>query len=348
MFVGCLVAVCAASSVSAGTLANFTDPTQVNLLQRWSPVDGSWMITASGTHNGGNIGSADLQKAMDYPGDGIGWRVTVGEGSVIMATYTFAEAVTIDAVSLSFYRAAHMPSPDSVVTFAFDSGAPVIVAPEVCPSGVGAVRYVIPQRTTTTMTVTFDYAVWDGTSNGFFELDGIGAYLAPSQSLAIDGTYNIFHEENSQSTLVDGSYANAWRWADCNGRNYANPPNEAGEAVWHFSQAYTFDGASLTHAFNNADKCLYGAQVWVSNDGKNWTALNADPIAWQRSYLVFDTALSAEDRTGDWVKLTWGPGSMTGLSEITSFQLFGSAVPEPATMGLLALGGLALPRRRRA
>ncbi|MCL2700376.1 MAG: PEP-CTERM sorting domain-containing protein [Phycisphaerae bacterium] len=319
------------------------------------------MIDAIGSHNGGRIGPEDLQKAMMYPSDGTGWRVTVGEGSLITATYTFAAPVTIDAVSLSFYRPAHMPSADAnCVTFSFDSGAPVTVAPIACPDAVpgeireGAVRYAISERTITTMTVTFDYTEFPtGISNGFFELDGIGVYLAQGQQLAIDGTYNIFHEENGLLTMTDDSYANAWRWADCNGANYANPPGGGGFAEWHFSQAYTFYGGSLTHAFNSG-RALFGAQVWVSDDeGATWTPLIALGVDDEGDEIPFDWGFNnqyksfAEAATGSWVRLTW-EDSIIGLSEITSFQLFGKAIPEPMTMSLLALGGLTLLRRRRA
>ena len=347
---GCLIAACVTGSVSAENYATFSDPTVVNLLQKWS-TDGTWMIGAQGNHNGNSIGTQDLQRAVVFARYAAGWRVNINQNSVISVTYTFPSPVTIDTVSLSFFEAGHMPSTANCVTFSFDRGDDVIVDCRlVTTADNGAVRYPISERTVTSMTVTFNPAVTG--NNGVFELDGIGAYLAKGQSLAIDGTYNVFYQESSQTAEGTGSFANAWKWADCSGDTVAQPNGGPGLAEWHFSQDYTFYGAHITYMMSNI---LRGAQVWVSDDeGLTWRpmiALDVDeegneiPFNWKQSYQSF-----AEPLTGSWVRLTWEDSSV-GSSEITSFQLFGAAivpVPEPATMSLLALGGLALLRRRRA
>ena len=123
-----------------------------------------------------------------------------------------------------------------------------------------------------------------------------------------------------------------------------------------------------------------GFNVWVSNDNVNWTRVvydtedveynntNASPggnvtvfggaayynqvgtSIFQADGMYYDLAEPAFAR---YVKITdlvngWGQGWQFSEVLITNGALDGSpAVPEPATMSLLALGSLALLRRRR-
>jgi len=63
---------------------------------------------------------------------------------------------------------------------------------------------------------------------------------------------------------------------------------------------------------------------------------------------------------GSEIRMSWSDSGDVGVDgqgrptinggagrELNSFQLFGAAIPEPATMSLLVLGGLAMLRRRR-
>ncbi|MCL2700375.1 MAG: PEP-CTERM sorting domain-containing protein [Phycisphaerae bacterium] len=146
----------------------------------------------------------------------------------------------------------------------------------------------------------------------------------------------------------------------------------AGTVEWTFSQAYTFTGAALSKYENNENAKIMGLTFEVSDDGGlTWTTVFGPTDVWSSGYLVFD--LTA---TGDMFRMAWDDSELTwwersetdpaatwneekgswgvwgfnggGGREIHEFQLFGAAIPEPATMSLLALGGLALLRRRRA
>jgi len=350
-----VVAVVAAPVVFAADFATFSNPTQVNLLQRWD-YSGTWMIGAESNL----AGKSDIQKAFDFPGDERGWRVDGGytKGEV-RGTFTFDKPVTIGEVSVVF-RWNHGPNN---LTFSFANGDVALGSFTVTPPNGTQGRYFLGDQTITlggqtiavsSLTITsMTISSNPSTSpNGeIWELWSVGAYLAAGQQLGIDGTYNVFNQESPTGTWAGGSEAaKVWATLDHSG---AGSGNTAGYAEWHFGQAYEFYGASITPCFEGwnyveAECYLHDVQILVSNDkGLSWTPLNKDPVAlWTRGYLQADGGTPV---LGDWVRLEWKGGGIENFRDISSFQLFGAVpVPEPATMSLLALGGLAMLHRRRA
>jgi hypothetical protein len=312
---------------------NFDDATKVNLLQQRNVTTASWLV---------GVSDSSSLAALDFPGDERGWRIS-GNGSVYTTTFDFAKSVTIGAVSYEFRDVNHW---SDYLTFSFAHGGTEVYSVTL-NRGVdlasGYHLYNLPtDLTVTSVTVTGNVNSPVNTA----ELDGLGVYLAAGQSLAIDGTFNIFYQENAATTLQAGSFAGAAIWAATNRANTSSAGtwNTGGQAVWKFEQEYEFYGAYINHCYTGNGRWLDNAQVWVSRTGEDndWTPLNADPVVgWARGDLVAD-----EPVIGNWVKLEWGPGGPDGR-EISSFQLFGKAIPEPATMSLLAIGGLAMLRRRR-
>ena len=214
-------------------------------------------------------------------------------------------------------------------------------------------------------------------NNGFVDVRSIGAYMAADSDrakagLAIDGTFNIFREAtptlvstgryNNPSDPMRGlSEADIARMFEGNAYDF-NPGFDGGDSSgwieWKLSQEYLLTGAYITKLENHGD--LTGLKLWAydpehidnvdgwvlvfePSDLGNYPGTN-DPIhsVFETGYLPLKGSV-----TSDRFMMTWDNTASGGGREITQFQLFGKAIPEPATMTLLALGGLALLRRRR-
>lgn len=153
----------------------------------------------------------------------------------------------------------------------------------------------------------------------------------------------------SYQTLVAKGESGAWRFArrsgTANAVQFAGPGSivvdgeiDHQDGSWHHAVA-TVDGTSGTTSLY-IDGTLMGTSTGTIGDRGNPMQIGGNPDAANRSWdgnfddvAVWNRALSADEVTA-----IWNNGDGASVS---------SLVPEPATIGLLAIGGLGLLRRRR-
>jgi len=201
-------------------------------------------------------------------------------------------------------------------------------------------------------------------------IHGLGVFATNDQSLPIDGRYNILCQEtaagigshNLAGQIGGGGTFSVTNWTN---RAYDVGQFKIGDsnaapfgscATWeNFSQDYEMYGFILTmydaKLVTNLKVEVYNGTEWVlawgGENGKDYRWLTNDTN--DPAYSVTDVAYIAFDKpvVGNGVRVSWGPISPSSYAEFRQFQVFGAAIPEPATMTLLALGGLAMLRRRK-
>jgi len=356
-----LLAACLAVTLTCGALADvyFSDPSSINLLERWNK-DGGYGLGFTANFDTGNLARLVNYTPSDY-------AVRIGrpsEGQTVWyeITYTFDEAVYIDRLACALCT--NGGGQFGVLNYQWvDEFGEVMASKSVDVDASGAARITGIQKDPVlggprlTQSVTFRFEADDGKAPGFISnepvgLVAMGAYLAAGQQLKMDGTYNVFWEENKS---IQGSY-NDPRWTDHemlqNGGKPTWSTNDPLYSAWEFSKPYEFYGMTISHYDTGrflADAML---EVW-DDDLKDWRRVWG-PVAEYRwvdnalGYIAFDD--TDGPIVGTKVRLSWGSRSSdAGLVEISEFQLFGKPyepIPEPSTMTLLAAGGVALLRRR--
>jgi len=428
-----VVAVLMASSALAGPL--FTDPTQVNLLERWKS-DGTYYYVQSSPNGVGKY----LSTAQHYKGAAIGlYSGGLPSGGVETTVVLGSNPVNLGLVTIQWRDYGHTPTTWEI--WGFDGTQDVLLGSgtrDEHSSWTAALydkvsgtylyqnnghfsAYAGEEATIQGHKEHYDqeyaeqrrlydierdeYFAEKGTYDGFrgfdctlswslnwsldtkqayavttpvtnltlktsgvsghslIDLPSFGAYLAQGETLAMDGTFNVFREEIVQGKASVETFRASY---EDGVKVYTSTPfgvgnltdgttagfglGRAGAIEWTFSQEYAFNGALISKYENTP--AVMGVVMEVSNDGgKTWEVVfgpedvtNANGTA----YLAFTQTV-----TGDMFRLSWDDtidagGGAGGGREIHEFQLFGKAIPEPATMGLLVLGGLALLRRRRA
>jgi len=355
------MAVCLASLLAGGALADvyFSNPSSVNLLERWNS-DGTYGLQLEGTFSAyrhsdsyawsGNYGYNELLRTVLYAchSAGTGMHFVQAGADIdlwVDVTFTFPSPMTVDTFVTSF-RDQKSQNPNNYQWLDDKENVLVDVRSATDFTGSAYRTDTSALGPVTTSSVTFRMFIQGMDDRAIFdraEVIGLGAYLASGQSLAMDGCYNIFYEE----TNVTGDFDPRWtdhRIGDTGGKpgDAVGKPQQAGSCVWEFSREYELTSMMLANYEYN--RYLAEAKLEISDDGKTWSDLwYNEEYHWNINdpFIHF-----APDMTARFLKLSWGANS--NPVELAEFQLFGKpTIPEPMTMTLLAMGGLALLRRRR-
>jgi len=361
---------------------NFSDPTSINLLERWNTNGTYYYEQAHNTANPLSLATVWKGACGMYQSGISGMRIPNGAfdgtfdgdpgvyGKVVLGAPT-----ELGKVEIGWRDFGHTPDWWEI----WDD------------NGLIATGY--KSDITTWATIgdrTWSYTIDDGRVSTYLEIRTpnvtpfsivdilyMGAYLSPDSAqarngLAIDGTFNIFREEappggEAKMTVTTGRYddtksplalTNIAKMYDATPNDGAwfnlgfgdTPASSEGSAGWiefAFSQEYAFTGAYITKLENWGD--INGLTLWAFDADLNDWGIVFEPSDLGEEvtsvavsgYLSFKASV-----TSDRFMMTWDDSYSGGGREITEFQLFGKAIPEPATMSLLALGGLALLRRR--
>lgn len=234
-------------AASAQAYPMFSNPQSVNLLERWNP-DGTYALGVTAT-------AGNAVRAIDFSHQGVGWNVNNPTAlGTVTVRYTFDSPKTIDTVSVNF-RPNHAPT-----NYTFQDQNGVIVTNNTDPAFLSDLyTHTVTPRTSDYIELVSNPAA---TSSNIWEINQIGAYLAPGEQLAIDGTYNVFYEESPTPTGFD----DLGRWTDL---TYIalSPSTTANFQTYNFANTYLFKGAYLNYQFRgNGNASLEGAQIEISRN----------------------------------------------------------------------------------
>lgn len=154
------------------------------------------------------------------------------------------------------------------------------------------------------------------TNGDTWQLDGV------RDSLTADATQRVYYRMN-----LDKAYQ----------MNYATLGSDSSGNQWGaFGNAefYTHNGSLLDPSGIGSSIAALQGQGWVLQ--KAWTADAANA----KSFLLSQPGLYNQ------ILLVWDEGGDQQSGRLTNFELF-AAMPEPASLALLAMGGLLLARRRQ-
>jgi len=361
------------SSVLAQTYVPFSNSTSVNLLERWQPDGKNLVYYYNETSDVGKLSQAMLYKR--HVGGMYSATLHTAPSTVVAHVDIGTDGVQLDKITLEWRQDNHTPTwweiwdnngmigsgkCDADHPFTLDTLEYSISKLELSPG--------VPWPTSTYLEIRTSNASYAATGNPCLDILHFGAYAAKGIELTMDGTFNIFQEERTK--LGTGFSVEAQRFDRTDGRTptgtfdagwLTNGGRDcvglgmAGEIIWTFSREYTLSGAYLT---KEGGGDIVGLTFEVF-DGTKWVEVFASNVS-ASGYVYFRDMVTGDpiEITGGKLRMSWDdsgePSGTTGWNggggrELSEILLFGYAlapIPEPATMSLLVLGGLALLRRR--
>lgn len=185
-------------------------------------------------------------------------------------------------------------------------------------------------------------------------LIGLAAMAAADPNLALgkpvvdySAYYNSGTEVFPAQTITDGRYNDTGSPSDWS--FWLTPNGENGYATVDLGSSYSITSFVLQDSHNRGyfDRGTNAYTIAVSVDGVNFSDVVSDSFSnteWHD--LLLKTNTLGSPSVGRYVRFTVDSryGSSAGLNEI---EVYGQAVPEPASMAALGLGALGLLRRRR-
>ncbi len=188
----------------------------------------------------------------------------------------------------------------------------------------------------------------------FLSLTVLVAVAAADPNLALGKTvvnYSGFYNSGSEvfpaQTITDGRYNDTGSPSDWS--FWLTPQGLNGFATVDLGATYSLTSFVLqdTHNRGYFDRGTNAYTIAVSTDNVSFTDVVSDSFsASEWSNLTLKTNTLGASALGRYVRFTVDSryGASAGLNEI---EVYGQAVPEPATIAALGLGALGILRRRR-
>jgi hypothetical protein len=353
LYLSALTTLFAASTASAAVL-NFSDPTEVNLLERWN-TNGTYALGFDTNSTG--MGQHPV-RAVIFANGGLGWRINSPQTEDLWwVRYEFDSPMVIEKVSVQF-RDGFGPT---AYTFVDDSGQE-LVSNSSLTNFTGSITHTFTPRTTSAIEFQVPKSA---ITTDFVEVYQLGAYLAAGQTLQIDGTYNVLYNETPASRDRNGGANDVLNWTDLTNASAAPTKKIAAGnpkqwVEYQFENEYEWVGMYVNFLTSGSSSpILDNAEVYVSETGASGTFIQilaptdiTPPSAGSSSlYVPFNNVSNLQTK---YIRIFWDNFGGLPSSDITEIQLFGrligpdvAPVPEPASVMGLAMGTVMLGLRRR-
>ncbi|OPZ27515.1 MAG: hypothetical protein BWZ02_01613 [Lentisphaerae bacterium ADurb.BinA184] len=379
------LATVALSLAAAAAPVYFTDPTRVNLLDRWTQ---SGAYAYSVQHD---TESQDPMRALviwqdawrfwvgnDYPTAHNIWlqvNFPAGAPGVGRVQYAYLNADHgTDTIAISDQNGTYITeSSPGVTTGVGTSGRTHLTGVNTTVAARTGNQYLRYQTTVTKETLTGDPPAYNGTTWHNHAIQYLRAFAAAGENVQMDETgtdtyfsgYSVFYDSNVSNYAITNATHHPSvtasmlsNWLDGNLATMEKQPYGVGEQhtewiIIPFTQKHNFVGARpvLYDDTRSWDQLMIEVAM---TDAGPWTQVFYTD-AWRTTtsnmgWADFGTGDgSVESAIGKYVRLSWltKPGGAYTEVEMRDFQLFTLSIPEPGTFALLAGAGMLVLRRRR-